>query len=126
MGRPKAQKEYQQSEKDAILDLSIADVKQKEIVQHYGMPQYTVANIIRRSKEKNGNNELEKRGREKILSPRSVRALLKCDRKNKFKSLCIITKAFNQERDKKISMSTTRRILHENRMLNYVAVTKLF
>ncbi len=64
-------------------------------MQHYSMPQSTVANIIRGSKEKDGNYELEKRGRKKILSPRSERALLKRVRKNKFNSLRSITKAFN-------------------------------
>ncbi len=112
--------------KIAILDFSAVGVKQKEIVQHYSMPQSTAANIIRRSKEKDGNNELEKCGRKKILSPRSVRALLKCGRKNKFKSLRSITKAFNQEHDKRISMSTARRILYENRMHNYVVAAKPF
>ena len=96
MGRPKGAEEVPTERKNAILELTAVGVKQKHIVKHYGIPQSTASNIVKRLKDKSGNNEMENRDRKKKLWPRSVRLLLKCAKKCRFESLRFITSEFNK------------------------------
>ena len=106
MGRPKRTNEVPRGRKNAITELTAVDVKQKDIVQHYNMPQSTVSNIVRRLMDNSGNNEIETRGRKKKLSPRDVRMLLKYAEKYRFESLRYVTAEFNKCREESVSMST--------------------
>ncbi len=126
MGRPKGAKEVPKERKTVIMNMTAIGVKQKDIVQHYSMPQSAVSNVIRRMRASNGNNEIETRGRKQKLSARRVRMLLKCSKKHRSKSISTITAEFNKGREEFISVSTVRRMQHENGIQNYVAATKPF
>ena len=126
MGRAKGTKEVPDARKSAILDMHAVGVKQKNILQHYSMPQSTVAHIMRKGRKTNKNERSEKRGRKSKLTARSSRSLLLHVRKNRFKPLRIIAAEFNIYRDNPGSISTIRRTLHKNGIRNYVVVTKPF
>ena len=55
-----------------------------------------------------------------------MRNLLKYVRKNKFKSLRVITAEFNESREDKVSMRTVVRVLQDHGIQNFIAVTKTF
>ena len=126
MGHQKGAKDVPKERIQSMLDLNTLGVKRKAIVQYFGMPQSTVSNILRKSRASDGNNGPKKRGRKQILSPRSIRNLLKYAKKNRFKSLHTITNEFNESRAETVSMSTVRRVLHKNGIQRYATVTKPF
>ncbi len=90
------------------------------------MLQSTVSDIVRRNRSTEGNNDSEKRGRKKKFSPRSERSYLKHVRRNKFKSLRVITAEYNEFHQEKTSMCNVRRVLPNHGIQNYVAVAKPF
>ncbi len=110
--------------KSAILDLTDVGVRQKVVVQHYSMQQFTASSIIRRRNE-NGNNERTvKRGRMPKSTPRCIRSLLKYTSENIFKPLHVITARFDQFRAVPVCRRTVRRVLEKNIIKNYVAACK--
>ena len=124
MGKPKGSKHVSTERKNTILDMHYLGVKQKDIVAYYGMPQSTVSNIIRRGRDNNDASSIEKRGRKRKLSTRSIRALLKYARKNRFKSATEIASEFIESTGLTVSTKTVRRYLHGNGVNNYVAISK--
>ena len=125
MARTKGTKEFTVQQKNSISDLTDVGAKQYAIVQHFGMLQSTVANIIRRRNET--NNEIsERRGCNPKLTPRCIRSLLNCARENRFKPLLVITSKFNEFREVPVNESTVRRVLKQQGISNYVAVCKPF
>ena len=110
MCRSKRTNEVPTERENTNMELTEVDVKQKQIAQHHNMRQSTISNIVRKLKDKSGNNEIEPRGRKKKLSPRDVRMLLKCAKKYRFKSLRYITAEFKKCRIESVSISTMRRV----------------
>ena len=95
------------------------------IVQHFGMLQSTLANIIRRRNEI--NNEIsQRRERKPKLTPKCILSFLNCARENRLKPLRVITAKFNEFRAVPVSKSTVRRVIKEQGISNYVAVYKPF
>ena len=123
MVRTKGASNVSEEQKQRILDLTAIGVKQKTIVEYYGMKQSTVANIVRRERN---NNESLQRGRKLKLSERAQRALLKLVRENRFKPLHYITAEFNKFSPCTVSVKTVKRYLHRHGIRNYVAVSKPF
>ena len=124
MGKPRGSKHVSTERKRTILDMHCMGVKQKDIVEYYGMPQSTVSNIIRRGMHNNEKEDAETRGRKPKLSKRAVRTLLKCTKKNRFRSLHSIASEFIESTGIQITTRTLRKYLHQNGVNNYVAVSK--
>ena len=74
MGRPEGAKNNNAERKAVIVELAAIGVKQRDIVEHFKMPQSTVANIIRKINATSG--EIETRGRKPKSAVRSMRLLL--------------------------------------------------
>ncbi len=118
MGRQVGAKQVTKGKRDMILGMVDIGVRQVDIAKYYGMPKSTISNIVKAGCIVRGE---ETRGRNKRLSSRDIRRLLKVAYEQRFKPVHKITSAYNKFAPKPVSISTVGRTLKENGIRNYVA-----
>ena len=97
--------------------MSKAGLTQREIAECFRMSRDTVKSIIGHSKQYSSSTVTKKNGRKPKLSPEQRNHLHK-------ESIYKISVQYRTPSDRKLSISTVRKIPHSNGIGNYVAAVK--
>ena len=116
-------KEVSKERQQMILDMVDIGVKQVDIANYCHMPKSKISNIVKAGRIE---KEAETRGRNRKLSSRDTRSLLKVADKLRFKPAHKIASVHNQFSPIPVSIRTVRRTLKDNGIRNYIASSKLF
>ena len=121
MGSKLGSKEVSKERRQIILDMVDIGVKQVDIANYYHMTKSTISNIV---KARRIEKEAETRGRNRRLSSRDTRILLKVVDKLRFKPVHRIASTYNQFAPDPVSVRTVRRTLKDNGIRNYRDLSK--
>ena len=121
MGLKLGSKEVSKERSQMILDMVDIGAKQVGTANYYHMPKSTISNIVKAGRIE---KEAETRGRNRKLSSRDTRSLLKVADKLRFKPVHKIASTYNQFAPVPVSVRTVRRTLKDNGIRNYTASSK--
>lgn len=124
MGRSTGSKNVLPEQKDRIIAMYKAGLKQAEIARYYNMPRNTVKSIIRRSKQTSDTVVIKKVGRKPKLLPTNHVHLLNYVHTHNKLPLYAISAQYCTPNGEKLSKDTIRRCLHTNGIRSYVAAVK--
>lgn len=105
-------KELTSSEKEAIVSLSTANIKLREISQITGKPISTICSFLKRRKSTGTSENKARTGRPKKCSEQGERRIFRQVKKNRRQSLRELTNELNENGQFAVSESTVKRILN--------------
>ena len=115
-------REYSTEIKERIIGMCLAGSKQVTIAETLGVPKSSVNDIWQRYLKKGNTENTPRPGRPPLTTERDERQLVNIIKKDRRASLADITSQWNAD----VSMSTTRRVLHDLRLNSRKARKKPF